>query len=93
MERTSEAPAKSCQESELIDAAIPRTGVSPSPPSIATVGRRRGRRKVMKKKTTKDEEGYLGSCSTTVEKVHLFLLSLTCCSHSNERGASMGIVF
>ena len=30
-------------------------------PVIAPAGRRRGRRKVMKKKTVKDEEGYLGS--------------------------------
>ena len=30
------------------------------PPVITTYGRRRGRRKVMKKKTMKDEEGYLG---------------------------------
>lgn len=33
---------------------------SPEPAVTVTGGRRRGRRKIMKKKTIKDEEGYLG---------------------------------
>ena len=33
---------------------------SPQPAVTVSGGRRRGRRKVMKKKTIKDEEGYLG---------------------------------
>ena len=33
---------------------------SPEPSVVVSAGRRRGRRKVMKKKTIKDEEGYLG---------------------------------
>ena len=33
---------------------------SPEPAVTVSGGRRRGRRKVMKKKTIKDEEGYLG---------------------------------
>lgn len=33
---------------------------SPEPSVVVTAGRRRGRRKVMKRKTIKDEEGYLG---------------------------------
>ena len=35
---------------------------SPEPSVTVTGGRRRGRRKIMKKKTIKDEEGYLGLC-------------------------------
>ena len=34
------------------------------PPVSTQGGRRRGRRKVMKKKTVKDEEGYLGKPDT-----------------------------
>lgn len=34
--------------------------ISPEPSVVVSAGRRRGRRKVMKKKTIKDEEGYLG---------------------------------
>lgn len=44
---------------------------SPEPAVTVSGGRRRGRRKVMKKKTIKDEEGYLGlypsSMATTTE--------------------------
>lgn len=35
----------------------------PEPSIIVENGRRRGRRRVMKKKTVKDEEGYLGKNS------------------------------
>ena len=35
-------------------------GLSPEPAITVSGGRRRARRKVMKKKTIKDEEGYLG---------------------------------
>ena len=54
MEGTGEEPS---QNSEPI--ATPK---EPSPEPAVTVSgsRRRGRRKVMKKKTIKDEEGYLG---------------------------------
>ena len=44
---------------------------SPEPAVTVSGGRRRGRRKVMKKKTIKDEEGYLGlypSSMTTATK-------------------------
>jgi DNA polymerase delta subunit 3 len=34
-------------------------------------GRRRGRRRVMKKKTMKDEEGYLGRCRVTANTLHI----------------------
>ena len=41
--------------------SVSQKGLSPEPPAAITAGQRRGRRKVMKKKTIKDEEGYLGS--------------------------------
>ena len=40
---------------------------SPEPSVVVTAGRRRGRRKVMKKKTIKDEEGYLGLCYESLD--------------------------
>lgn len=58
MEDATNEPAEASQESEPIDAP------SPDPPMAVSGGRRRGRRKVMRKKTIKDEEGYLGWCST-----------------------------
>jgi DNA polymerase delta subunit 3 len=38
-------------------------------------GRRRGKRQVMKKKTVKDEEGYLGLCST-LGPINIFVTNL-----------------
>ncbi len=56
------------QNSEPI--ATPKEA-SPEPVGTVSGSRRRGRRKVMKKKTIKDEEGYLGvypsSMATTTE--------------------------
>jgi DNA polymerase delta subunit 3 len=50
-------------------------------------GRRRGRRRVMKKKTVKDDEGYLGE---------LFFIAMTSqmalIYYSDERGSSMGVL-
>lgn len=53
---------------------IPPAQKEPSPeaPVVVSDGRRRGRRKVMKKKTIKDEEGYLG------EKGQSLLISNVC---------------
>ena len=48
---------------------------SPEPAVTVTGGRRRGRRKIMKKKTIKDEEGYLGLCPSRQALLRL--------SHSN----------
>ncbi len=53
--------ADASQESEPVDAPSLQKAASPDPPVDVIGGRRRGRRKVMKKKTIKDEEGYLGS--------------------------------
>ncbi|KAL2039809.1 hypothetical protein N7G274_007209 [Stereocaulon virgatum] len=47
------------QESAPVDPPVSQTGTSPEPPVVVTEGRRRGRRKVMKKRMIKDEEGYL----------------------------------
>ena len=59
MQGTGESPS---QHSEPI--ATPKEDASPSPAITTLSGssRRRGRRKIMKKKTIKDEEGYLGLC-------------------------------
>jgi DNA polymerase delta subunit 3 len=56
-------------------------------------GRRRGRRRVMKKKTIKDEEGYLGA----LEKLFCILLvfhdvMLIYCVYSHARGTSLGVI-
>ena len=49
------------QDSATIDKQELKKEQSPEPPlPVVSDGRRRGRRKVMKKKTIKDEEGYLG---------------------------------
>ena len=60
MEDDEEASPEASQQSEPLDAPISQKAASPEPPAVTTEGRRRGRRKVMKKKTMKDEEGYLG---------------------------------
>ncbi|KAI4277199.1 MAG: hypothetical protein L6R38_005481 [Xanthoria sp. 2 TBL-2021] len=51
---TSEAPKKTDGQEPLTSTPAPAPA-----PAAASGGRRRGRRKVMKKKTIKDEEGYL----------------------------------
>ena len=48
------------QGSGSLDGSTSQKESTPMPPIVRTDGRRRGRRKVMKKKTMKDEEGYLG---------------------------------
>lgn len=60
MEDTGEDALRVSQESEPADGPTPQKEISPEYPVVVTGGRRRGRRKVMKKQTIKDEEGYLG---------------------------------
>ena len=48
------------QGSWPVDGSTSQKETSPEPPIVVIEGRRRGRRKVMKKKTMRDEEGYLG---------------------------------
>jgi DNA polymerase delta subunit 3 len=52
-------------------------------------GRRRGRRRVMKKKTVKDDEGYLGESVEFL--IHVYDMILT--SRSDTRRSSMGVLF
>jgi DNA polymerase delta subunit 3 len=52
-------------------------------------GRRRGRRRVMKKKTVKDDEGYLGESVEFL--IHTYDMILT--SRSDTRRSSMGVLF
>lgn len=63
-----------------------------APKETVTVenGRRRGKRRVMKKKTTKDAEGFLGTSfwRSSSELAALPLLTL----YSDNRGGSMGVV-
>lgn len=62
MEDFVEQPAQPSQESEPVDAHISQKVSSPEPSVITSGGRRRGKRKIIKKKTIKDDEGYLGTC-------------------------------
>lgn len=75
-------------ESEFIDKAPPQSE-SPEPQLKTSSGRRRGRRKIMKKKTIKDDEGYLGNLSS----LQYFQASGLMKVNSNERGTGMGVVF
>ena len=88
MEDTANEPS---QESAPIDAPTSQKEVSPEPAVVVTGGRRRGRRKVMKKKTIKDDEGYLGSFYAVISPWRASMLTSSPCSH--KRRASMGILF
>ncbi|MCJ1454329.1 hypothetical protein MMC28_004682 [Mycoblastus sanguinarius] len=59
MEATAENPHTEAQVSAPGDKPTAPDESSPEPPVVVGRGRRHGRRKVMKKKTIKDEEGYL----------------------------------
>jgi hypothetical protein len=58
------AEAADKAEEEMMDAPPSKPVEPESKEETVTVsnGRRRGRRRVMKKRTVKDEEGYLGEC-------------------------------
>ena len=60
MEDTGEGAPQVSQETEPVDSSTSQKEAFPEPPVVVSRGRWRGRRKVMKKKTIKDEEGYLG---------------------------------
>lgn len=60
MEDTGDDARQVSQESLPVNGSTSQKGSSPEPPIVITEGRRRGRRKITKKKTTRDEEGYLG---------------------------------
>ena len=93
-----EAPAQADEpapqdDSEPIDQpTVPLAETSPEPAVTTSGGRRRGRRKVMRKKTIKDEEGYLGKPvlrKRTQWRAHIVRLILY---DSDQGGACMGIV-
>ena len=60
MEDAGNSAPPSSQEKGHLDGSTPQMESSADSPNVALGGRRRGRRKVMRKKTMKDEEGYLG---------------------------------
>lgn len=83
-----DAPAATESQPENTPAAAADTPEPTEGEATVTVtnGRRRGRRRVMKKKKVKDEDGYLGE-----EISHVTEHQLTC--HSHQRGSCMGVVF
>lgn len=80
-----ESAAESSQQTE----AQKEPGSEPDPKETVTVqgGRRRGKRKIMKKKTVKDDEGYLGK-NLSLNRYRL-LANANVLSHG--RGASVGV--
>ena len=73
-----DAPAETQESAPATDKDESQAKESPEPAETVTVsdGRRRGRRRVMKKKTVKDEEGYLGlSLFFHVQLIVLLMLS------------------
>ena len=56
-------------------------------------GRRRGRRRIMKKKTVKDDEGYLGKSLESLNYMHIAHHHTILTSHSDTRGSRMGVIF
>lgn len=60
MEDSADDAPQISQESEPVDGFPSQKDTSPEPSVVVSGGRRRGRRKIMKKKTIKDDEGYLG---------------------------------
>lgn len=75
-------------QEEKEDAAEAKKEEEPKETMTVENGRRRGRRRVMKKKTVKDEEGYLGESFVT--GTHCLDCQLT--YHSYERRSGMGIL-
>ena len=61
-------PSAGSQESAPIDNIAPQQVPSPEPHTMVSGVRRRGRRKIMKKKTLKDDEGYLGSYTLRLDR-------------------------
>lgn len=91
MEDTGVGAPQFSQEPEPADGSNSQRETSPEPSVVVTAGRRRGRRKVMKKKTIKDEEGYLGWYYESVDMDWEIVLTRTHSSH--KRGASLGVLF
>jgi|SRR5690242_11293907 len=84
-----DAPASEEKLSQTEASEKPETPKEDEPEPTITVenGRRRGKRRVMKKKTVKDEEGYLG------EFIRQLSANKRLTSGSDQRGGSVGVVF
>ena len=84
------SPEENDIKDEETEGAIDKPAVQPEPESQDTTtvenGRRRGRRRVIKKKTVKDEEGYLGMC------VHRRQYDLRLTLRSDKGRSSMGVL-
>ena len=77
MEDGAEKPAQQSQDTNPATPAI--NTLQEVPESLVSIskGRRRGRRRVMRKKTIKDEEGFLGMYSLTRALTRLGSMLLT----------------
>lgn len=60
MVESGEAPPDDAETEGLPDTATVPAKIANEPYAVASGVRRRGRRRIMKKKTVKDDEGYLG---------------------------------
>lgn len=60
-------PSAGSPEPAAIDKIESHQELSTEPQVVVSGGRRRGRRKIMKKKTLRDDEGYLGSYTHQVD--------------------------
>ena len=76
---TQTATAEASDAAEDEPDSKPEAQKKQEPEETVTVsdGRRRGRRRVMKKKTVQDEEGYLGMSESLRTKIHLELTQFT----------------
>jgi hypothetical protein len=87
--KTTTADASEDAEDEPESKSEAQTKPEPEETVTVTDGRRRGRRRVMKKKTVQDEEGYLGmsSCIKSNSAVKLTIV------HSNTGRSRLGVFF
>jgi DNA polymerase delta subunit 3 len=90
MPDASETPIESAAEESQQPEPQKEPEPEPEPKETVTVqgGRRRGKRKIMKKKTVKDDEGYLGKSRESSPRE--YITNTTSLSHG--RRASLGIV-
>ena len=81
-----DAPTPIDSQTEATPTATQEVAEEDEPEPTVTVqnGRRRGRRRVMKTKKVKDEDGYLGKLTSNSSSS-----KLTLCS--NQRGGSLGV--
>lgn len=80
-----EEPEPMEEEETILEQEKPKEEPEPAP--TVSGGRRRGKRRVMRKKTVKDDEGYLGKLLFTFSS-RIEVLTL----HSHNRGTCLGIL-